>query len=542
MGDYARCNPGQVCFFMQKARLQMSTYRRWSQAVSAAFLLVFIITAWIVFAPLQMGGQAAYVIVTGNSMEPGFHLGDLVIVRQASVYQVGDIVTYRNAELRSYVFHRIIALELGRFILKGDNNTWIDSYRPTQEELVGKLWIQLPGIGKAVQWLRLRTNVALMAAALGGIVMADVLTKQPKYKKKKKASNQTGFIEGLFFGLGLLAFVSFLLGIFAFTRPLWRTVDEVPYQHMGIFSYSATAPSGVYDTEMVQTGDPIFPKLTCSINLGFLYNLVGYQLQDLIGSHQLIAQVTDDQSGWHRTILLEPETAFSGNSFTTSATLDLCQVETIVEAVEQETGFHPSNYKLFIISHVTILGKVAGRDLFDTFEPRLEFNFDKLHFYLVKGDTQDDPSIAVKAGLLKDSRMEANTVSILGLEPTISAIRAFALIGLGISLGGMLILGIYVYNVSRRSQESLVRIKYRAMLVDVHTNGLETRSPVIDVTTIDELAKLAERQNSMILHDVRGLIHYYLVQTDNITYRYILREGRVDDVGKKEPQSKYLNR
>ncbi len=250
----------------------MSAYRRWRQAVLAAFLLVLIATGWIVFAPLQVGGQSAYVIVTGNSMEPGFHLGDLVIVRQASVYQVGDIVAYRNAELRRYVFHRIIGQDLDRFILKGDNNTWTDSYRPTQEELVGKLWIHLPGIGKVVQWLRLPINMVLMAGTLGCIVMTGVLTKQPKYrknKKKKKAANQTGFIEGLFLGLGFLALASLVLGIYSFTHPLLRTIGNIKYQHMGAFAYSANASPGIYDKEVVRTAEPIFPKLTCSLRLGF---------------------------------------------------------------------------------------------------------------------------------------------------------------------------------------------------------------------------------------------------------------------------------
>jgi len=40
----------------------------------------------------RVKGQAAYVIVTGNSMEPGFHLGDLAIVRRASIYQIGGIL------------------------------------------------------------------------------------------------------------------------------------------------------------------------------------------------------------------------------------------------------------------------------------------------------------------------------------------------------------------------------------------------------------------------------------------------------------------
>lgn len=171
----------------------MSSYKRWWQAVLAAFLLVFVVTAWIIFAPLQLGGQAAYVIVTGNSMEPGFHLGDLVIVHQVLDYRVGDIVVYRSAELKGFVFHRIIGKTIDHFILQGDNNSWTDSYQPTREEMVGKLWIQLPRAGKAVQWLRLPINMGLMAGAAGGILMTAVLmgrSKRGRGKRKKTGSER----------------------------------------------------------------------------------------------------------------------------------------------------------------------------------------------------------------------------------------------------------------------------------------------------------------------------------------------------------------
>lgn len=79
------------------------------------------------FAPLQFGGQTAYVIVSGNSMKPVFHRGDLAILRTATDYQSGDIVTYRHPTIGP-VIHRIISQDGDRFIFKGDHNTWTDAY------------------------------------------------------------------------------------------------------------------------------------------------------------------------------------------------------------------------------------------------------------------------------------------------------------------------------------------------------------------------------------------------------------------------------
>ena len=558
----------------------MSSHKRWWQAVLAAFLLVFVFAAWIVFAPLQLGGQVTYVIVTGNSMEPGFHLGDLVVMHQVLDYQVGEIVVYRNAELKGLVFHRIIGKDQGHFILQGDHNSWTDSYQPTREEMVGKLWIHIPRAGKTVQWLRLPLNMALMAGAAGGILMTAVLVRPPKRgrgKGRKSASEWfemmkkrslrdlvaslgqraplkalrarrsraivlrperpapvrdqetrgwSGIIEALFFVFGLLAFASLVLGFFAFYRPLWRTVpDDVSYQQTGAFSYTAVVPPGVYDSSTLNSGEPVFSKLTCFLNLKFDYTLAGDDLQGLTGTHQLTAQVLETNSGWQRTIPLEQETTFSGNTFTTQNNLNLCQVEQIVAAMEQKTEFQSPYYTLVITPSVTVAGKVSGRELQDTFDPSLALQFDQVHFFLAKTDPLlGDPLNPSVTGILTGVRTEANTLALLGKEFLISNLRTYVIAGLVFSLVGLLSLVSFIVIVARRSQESLVQMKYSSMLVDIHDRALELSTPAIDVVSMDDLAKLAERHNSLILHERHGLIHHYLVQGDRITYRFILDE------------------
>src|SRR6266496_1993700 len=140
-------------------------------------LLAGLVSIWRAFAPTLIGGQASYVVVNGNSMEPGFHRGDLVIVQAASIYNVGDIVIYRNAELNAFVIHRIIAIEQDHYVFKGDNNAWIDTYRPTRDELIGKLWIHLPRLGKAMEWLRAPIHMGVTTGLLGGILMVSTIMK-----------------------------------------------------------------------------------------------------------------------------------------------------------------------------------------------------------------------------------------------------------------------------------------------------------------------------------------------------------------------------
>ena len=561
----------------------MNNYRRWWQAVLAALLLVFVITAWIFFAPLQVGGQASYVIINGNSMEPHFHLGDLVIVHQVPDYQIGDIVVYRNAEMKSLVFHRIIALNLDRFVMKGDNNGWTDSYQPAQADIVGKLWFYLPKAGNTVRWLRTPLVLTVLAGALGGILGLILLTRN---KREKKMTNKTepnwfstawnwvyqnsmaklgnffakknlttrppkiaeeitvlsndepfltedtkrpnlgGALEVAFFTLGFIALASLILGIFAFFSPVWQTVtDNLNFQQTGSFSYSTKAPAGIYDTTTVSSGDPLFPILTCTVNMQFSYLLLGTQLQGLTGTHQLTAFIRDDQSGWQRTLPLEAQKGFKGVTFVTAASLNLCQVEATAAAMEKATNLHPSTYSLIITPRVTISGQTAGRKLQAAFDPQLVFMFDNVHFYLFKSDTIPDPLNPSQAGLVAGKQVKANTLSLFGLKPLVGKTRVAALIGLCLSLAGLLFLGFFISNKVRGSQAALVQMKFSSMLVDIKDRTLELSSPAIEVVSMDDLAKLAERNSGVILHEARGLIHYYFVQGDRILYRFMLNDA-----------------
>ena len=247
----------------------MKQPQRWQSIFLNLILFAGLVTIWIAFAPAKIGGQASYVIVNGISMEPGYHTGDLVIVRQAQTYQVGDVVTYRDAEMGAYVIHRIISIKQGQIVLKGDNNTWIDAYQPTHDEIIGKQWLFAPKFGRLMQWFRKPFNLSITIVLLGGILMTSTITNPSKSKKEKKHPplNSGGMFEGILYLFGLL-FLGFLgLSIFAFTRPLTRAANNISYRQDGNYFYSATGTPGVYDKEMIRTGEPVFPKLTCFLNI-----------------------------------------------------------------------------------------------------------------------------------------------------------------------------------------------------------------------------------------------------------------------------------
>jgi signal peptidase len=128
-----------------------------------------LVGVWLASAPRMLGGSVSYVIADGVSMQPTLGTGDVVILREASEYHVGDVVAYESHLLERVVLHRIVRVNGDRFVVKGDGNHWVDQERPSGRELLGRRWFVIPGAGRFLGWLK-RPWVAAIVAALVGFL------------------------------------------------------------------------------------------------------------------------------------------------------------------------------------------------------------------------------------------------------------------------------------------------------------------------------------------------------------------------------------
>jgi signal peptidase I len=127
--------------------------------------------AWLLLLrPTALGGPATWVVIRGDSMEPTYHTGDLVIVRRESTYAVGDVVAYEVPEGDvgggAIVIHRLIGSDATGYDVQGDNNQGPDPWRPTTAEILGRAWLAAPALGRVVTWLHQPPIAASLAAAV----------------------------------------------------------------------------------------------------------------------------------------------------------------------------------------------------------------------------------------------------------------------------------------------------------------------------------------------------------------------------------------
>jgi signal peptidase len=159
--------------------------RHWS-------LLVVVAAAgcWVVLLrPTGLGGPATYITVTGASMEPTLHTGDLVVLRSDDDYAVGDVVTYRIPQgevgAGDAVIHRIVDRNRdGAFVTRGDNRSGVDPWTPVAADVLGREWFTVPGAGKVIGHV---ARPPVFAALGGGVAAVFVMLGDGRQGGRRRA-------------------------------------------------------------------------------------------------------------------------------------------------------------------------------------------------------------------------------------------------------------------------------------------------------------------------------------------------------------------
>ena len=153
------------------------------------------------FRPQFLWGQTTWVIVSGGSMYPTLEAGDLVIVRKSSSYRRGDIVSFRvpkgHAGAGAKVIHRIVggSAEDG-FVLKGDNRSSTDLWRPKPPDILGRQWVRVPGLGRYLARIREPLPLAILASLLAFFSVVWNSPRKPSASPEEEVPTTSGQHDG----------------------------------------------------------------------------------------------------------------------------------------------------------------------------------------------------------------------------------------------------------------------------------------------------------------------------------------------------------
>ncbi|MDQ0633171.1 signal peptidase I [Arthrobacter pascens] len=479
-------------------------------------VVVLAAVAWLL--PASVGGGASYVITHGISMEPGFHAGDLAIVHRDEEYRVGDVVAYRSEQMNTVVMHRIIAVDGDRYSFKGDNNNFTDVDHPTTNDFLGRLATRIPEGGTWLQRLGSPAGLAMVAFALlaGGSAAAN--TRRRRKRRRAAVSRHIStspsrhqVLEVLPSSLrvsaalgAVLALMGLALGVLAWSGPTEvPSTSPVKSGTRMDFSYSAAVgQTPAYDGTTAHSPDPVFRKLTNIVDVHFTYH--GEPGTVTVGAD------LSTPGGWHSTVPLAGPVTFTADDYEGTVRLDLTTLEAKAQAASAVTGLPAGPLTIALAPQVT---SATGTE----FDPALKLNLTPLQLALTGAP---DTLTVTNTTTTQQATMVARMIAWNGVG--IGAVTARVISA--VLLLAALAIGVIIVMFARRNvpadEAAAIRRRYAALLVRVHPMPAAQGRPLIDVTTFPTLAKLAERYGLLVLHWNRSGVETFIVQDENITYRY----------------------
>lgn len=476
--------------------------------------LLLLAVGWLILAPSQVGGSSSYVTAHGDSMEPGFHAGDLAVIRPADDYQVGDVVAYHSDTLNTVVLHRIVAVQDGQYTLQGDNNSWLDPDQPAGDRVIGGLVLRIPQGGI---WLDRLTSPAALGLFAFGLMTGGGNAVQRRRRRRQSMSQhlirdrRTGSVGGLppwgrsaGVAVALATLAGVLLAIPAWTTtPLRSGTTGGEVDQTMTFSYRTTVrPSVAYDDTVVTSPDPVFRSLAKSVDVRYSYS-------GPTGSIAVAAELST-AGGWHSTVPLRSQVSFDSDEYTGTVRLDLEALEDRAQAAAVVTGIPASEVQIAIIPSVTTADQTA-------FEPVLTMMLTPLQLTLAG----EESSLTVTdAASTTTTAPGVGTLSALGREVPVSTARSASVVLLLGALLGALALALLARRGTRSSEGATIRRRYAPILIQVQPMPHPAGRPVVDVVDFATLAKLAQRYGLLVMHWSRSNVETFVVQDEGTTFRY----------------------
>jgi signal peptidase I len=510
-----------------------------------------VIVAWFVWLrPTTLGGQASYVVVKGSSMAPTYDDGDLVIVREESHYDQGDVIAFRAGgrfDDPTRIIHRIVGdAGGGAFVTRGDNRDQTDPWEPGPGDVIGRAVLHVPHVGDAA-------SAAGRPAVLAALGAAALLGRRRRRRRRMTAVPGTPGPAGerpprqpprpdavaprwrrhtdprwAFLGLlvSAVALLPVLLaGWSAIEAPDTATrAEPVGALDLGVaLDYRFTGdPSPVYPTGVVGTTrnaagglvptDPLYTRLLRRLEVSLSFRAAGEGADDLVGTYGIHVGLRMPE-GWSTT-LASIDPAPIEDVATQLLSVDLVDAAARVAQVAALTGVGGDAYTISIEPRLEVEGSADGEPVREAVAPTVAFVSDG-------GTITAQPVEAATAH--RELAREVREPLHYGLGPiSVSTQAARGLLG-GLALVLLAAVAVFasvLFGGVGLGESERIAARYRSQIVDVAA-ATGPPGPVVMVSAIDELVRLAKVEQSVILHeDLGDGGHRYRVFLGAVTYEY----------------------
>lgn len=140
-------------------------------------------------------GNYKVMTVLSGSMEPVIKTGSIVVAKTFNNYKIGDIITFElSSASKTPTTHRIVEIEVidgnPLYTTKGDANNASDRQGVLNNQIVGKVVLNIPFLGYAVNFVKKPIGFLLIIIVPAGMIILDEVKKIYNEIKKKKNKDE----------------------------------------------------------------------------------------------------------------------------------------------------------------------------------------------------------------------------------------------------------------------------------------------------------------------------------------------------------------
>ena len=502
------------------------------RTVRISVVLALVLSVVWLFWPLALGGGTTYLATHGVSMEPGFHAGDLAILRTADRYAVGDVVAYRSKNLNdTVVMHRVVSADVDGFVTQGDNNAWLDPDKPSRDEILGRLFLRIPRGGIALDAV---ASPGALAFVVCGLLLVAGRAHQPRARRHLRAARRRvahrtaamsmptrSLARQTALGAGAVALVALVGGSVLLVLPSTQTdTRTLQVTQQGQFSYTGAAEQGTtYPSGVVETGDTVWTKLARQVTVSFTHTVMGPHLTELQGTLRLDVSVTA-ADGWTAVVTQGPVAPLDTGNGTATVTVEPAAAAALLSRHYAEIGGVGGGSSLTVNPVVELTGLAEGRSFTAGSPAGLPFTLAAESLQPV-GDAETDLAPIAKTDVTIEE-VVPRTIPVLDLRVPIDVAR---LVAAGVFAVALLVLaaGTWIGRPRRgdAADQFIVRHADRILPVAAFSPG----PTVFDVADAESLHRVAERFDTVVLHHAADDEDVFVVRDADATYRFVMPGG-----------------
>jgi signal peptidase I len=496
---------------------------------------------WLFLAPASLGGVLSATAVSGTSMQPTVRTGDLVLLESLGSYHTGQVVAYRNPAVAHTFLHRIVGIDGGRYLMRGDRNHWLDPGRIVAADISGAMILRIPHGGTLVTWLQLPLHGAAVAGAVTALVAltgSGAAVRRRRHRRGRRSGSAEPHARAsrirprgralprpavVAAGAAVVLVASAAGAAAAFIAPASNPGRSVVYRQSAGLSYAARVPSSVaYPGGVVHTGDPVYLAIVRELDLRFRYDFTSSAPHRVQVAATLAAGLSDG-SGWRRAVPLATSVQRRGDGVVVRARMSLADVRRLLAQLQTVTGMGSASHALSLDLRGQVAGTVAGRRVRAQLTDHVGMLLDP--YQLQMGRPRSIAGVPQLAWKTDSHRFAAIPASprrwtAAGLGVTVAHARA-VLGATALTAAALLAFALYGRSVRRRHADdvALAEARHGRLIVPLAVLP-ELPSAPLEVLDMRSLVLIAQRYDAVILHHVGPGGECFLVVDGESVFRY----------------------